>query len=158
MTSTAWANANPAKVHAEVLAELNKPVTAPVSAEITQAEQQARKALQLATDVQKASDPALKRCAPIHADTALEWAQLRNELAQLAKLQVQVHATQKRVAEAAAALKREQAYLEETEARRGRALAALQQLEAARQPKASTPVPPNPQPQSGTQPTSKGLQ
>lgn len=111
--------------------------------EVTRAEQQARAALRRATEAQKSSDSKVKSCAPIYAETALEWARFRNELAQLAALQVKVRRLQKRVSDAQAALKREQAYLEETEARRGRALATLEQLKANASPPPSSLKTPN---------------
>lgn len=164
LTSVVLANAglvhaNPAKVHNQVIVELGKPVINQTNVpEVRHAEQQARAALKQATDAQKTTEPALKNCAPIYADTALEWAKFRNELAQLASLQSQVRAAQKRVIEATAALKREQAYLEETEARRGRALATLEQLKTsnASPPSSSnTAIAPTPAAPKGVQPGTK---
>jgi hypothetical protein len=134
LANAGWVHANPAKVHSQVVQELNSPIGEQSRvAEVTHAEQEARTALKRATEAHTASDPGAKNRAPIYADTALEWAKLRNELAQLAALQSKVAGAQKRLGEAVAALKREQAYLEETEARRGRALALLEQLKTKRQ-------------------------
>jgi hypothetical protein len=155
LASAGWVHANPAKVHNEVVRQLNQPVEGDAaSPEIKRAEQEARATLKRATDAQKSSDPAQRACAPVLADTALEWAQFRNELGALSALQAQVKAAQKRLSEATAALKREQAYLEETEARRGRALAALDQLKAAPQVQPPAPSAVSPKGTKAT-PTSK---
>lgn len=141
LANAGWVHANPAKIHDQVVKELNQPAgEASGLPELKRAEQEARAALQRATDAQRSSDPTLEKVAPVFADTALEWALLRKELIQLANLQAKVRAAQQRLTDAIAALKREQAYLEETEARRGRALAQLEQLQAARKNKPSSPA------------------
>lgn len=108
------------------------------AAEIAVAAKQARSALERAVQARTAAGPEDGDIATALDETALEWASLAKDLGELTSLQTSAEKAEATEAELDAKLKREKAHLEETEARRGRALAALNKLgEASNAPPAS---------------------
>jgi len=123
----------------QVLALLEQ--TAPSTPETLRATKNAKQTLHRAQEAATAEDEQVRATAEVLEQTALEWAKLRTELTDLEALQTANVEAQVRLQELEAQLKREQAYLEETEARRGRALAELQKLGVATTPVPTTSAP-----------------
>ncbi len=97
--------------------------------EISRAVNEAKAAMKRADAHRSGAAAEAETLADISDKTALEWAQLAKDVGELQSLQVQADTAEKQLQELDAQVKREKAYLEETEARRGRALAALNQLQ-----------------------------
>lgn len=112
---------------------------APATAETERAERMARDALERAKRAAASEQAALRESADVLVETAHEWAQLRAELSELDKLEKRSVEAQARLQELDSQLKREQAHLEETEARRGRALAELEKLAPTSPSSTATP-------------------
>lgn len=117
---------------------------------MTNARKQAKALLERATTARASKAPDATAIGAALDETALEWAQLSKDLIELSALQTKADGSEKEQGELEAQLKREKAHLEETEARRGRALATLEKLGKA-EPTAPTTSPAS-APTSGGQP------
>ncbi len=107
---------------------LADPAIVAKSPEVKAAKAEAKAALAQADAIRASKKEDAEPIAAALDETAFEWAQLSKELSELGQLQAQADAAEQRQVELEAQLKREKAHLEETEARRGRALAALKKL------------------------------
>ena len=132
----------PPPVRQQVVALLAEAV--PDTPETLRAEKNAQEALTRADSAAAAEEATVRGTAEALTQVALEWALLRKELAELDALENESVQAQRQLQELDAQLKREQAYLEETEARRGRALAELQDLGIAPAPTAGEQAPSEP--------------
>lgn len=112
----------------QVEALLDDPALDSTSSEVANAKAQAKASLTAADATRSTRAEDAEAVAKEQEETALEWAQLSKELTELAALRAQAETAEQRQLDLEAQLKREKAHLEETEARRGRALAALEKL------------------------------
>lgn len=138
----------PAAIRDQVAALLTQTASEPLAPEVSNARKQAKEMLDRAGTARQSKDPDAAQLGSVFDETALEWAQLSKDLVELAALQAKADAAEKEQGELEAQLKREKAHLEETEARRGRALATLEKLGKA-QPE-TAPVAPTSQSSGGT--------
>lgn len=118
----------PAALRDQVDALLTQPAPEPLAPEVATARKQAKALLDEATTARTSKGPDAVAIGAVLDETALEWAQLSKDLVELSALQAKADAAEKEQGELDAQLKREKAHLEETEARRGRALATLEKL------------------------------
>lgn len=118
----------PTPLRARVETLLADPAIAASSPEVADAKTRAKAALADADTTRSGAQEDAKAIADVLDETALEWAELSKELVELAAVQAKADEAEQRQIELEAQLKREKAHLEETEARRGRALAALKKL------------------------------
>lgn len=131
----------PAQLRDQVEVLLADPAIPSTSPEVADAKARAKATLADADAARSGAQEDAKNIAGVLDETALEWAQLSKELVELAALQTQADKAEQRQVELEAQLKREKAHLEETEARRGRALAALKKLgESADVPAPAAPA------------------
>jgi DNA repair exonuclease SbcCD ATPase subunit len=118
----------PGQLRDQVETLLADPAITATSPEVNAAKAQAKANLAQADATRSKTLDDATVVADVLDETALEWAQLSKELVELATLQTQADKAEQRQVDLESQLKREKAHLEETEARRGRALAALKKL------------------------------
>lgn len=117
-----------ASVRNQVELLLADPAVESTAPEVGNARARAKAMLAEADAARSSKEEDANSAAAVLDETALEWAQLTKELIELAKLQAEADEAERRQLDLDGQLKREKAHLEETEARRGRALAALKKL------------------------------
>jgi hypothetical protein len=128
----------PSKVE-RLLAQLSaKPENA---ARTSEERAQAQAALTRAKQARADGDKA--HLAALHEDVALEWAALAEDTLMAREREAKAMAAEQSLLEATQQVRRAEAFLEETEARRGRALAQLQKAPAASETRVAPPKQPS---------------
>lgn len=118
----------PASIRDRVEALLTSVSSEREQPEIANAQREAKAALTRAEEARTHDSAERRATAEVLEQTALEWAELSKDLAELAALQTKADHAEQEAQTYEAQLKREKAHLEETEARRGRARAAAESL------------------------------
>lgn len=118
----------PASIRDRVEALLASVTSTPEQPEIANARRRAQAALTRAEEAKLGDSAERRATAEVLEQTALEWAELSKDLVELAALQAKAEQAEQEAQAYEAQLKREKAHLEETEARRGRVVAAAEGL------------------------------
>lgn len=135
------ASGRSAKVEAvlrELAAGSDKSAASKPPAAVERATREARGALQRARQLEARGD---LRSAEAANQLALEWAECGRDELTAARREQAAAAAEQAVAEAQQQVRRAEAFLEETEARRGRARAQLDAINAGSQRRAPAPAP-----------------